>query len=96
MAKAEEKLAQLSKKAGDTQLYEREIRAKLRSSRDKCEEARQLYTRIEREHSEHRLRLSSLEENALNLGQEKAENARKLEAVSSAQEKLPDITSIEE
>lgn len=96
LGKAEEKLAELSKKAGDAQLYEREIRAKLRFFRDKCEEARQVYTRIEREQSEHRLRLSALEDNALNLGQEKAENAKKLEAVSGEQEKLPDITAIEE
>ena len=92
---AETKLQQLTKQVEDSALYEREVRAKLRVSRDNRDAAQQFYSNVEREVSEHRLRLSSLEENIGNLESEKTEISQKLETALIEQKKLPDMTVME-
>ena len=93
---AEINLQKLTKKVEESALYEREIREKLRSSREIRDEAQQFYSKIEREVSEHRLKLSSLENNVRDLEGEKAELVQKLETLSNERNELPDMTAIEE
>ncbi|CAM1630129.1 N-terminal [Bartonella apis] len=93
---AELNLQKLTKKVEESALYEREIREKLRSSREIRDEAQQFYSKIEREVSEHRLKLSSLENNVRDLEGEKAELVQKLETLSNERNELPDMTAIEE
>ena len=93
---AEINLQKLTKKVEESALYEREIREKLRSRREIRDEAQQFYSKIEREVSEHRLKLSSLENNVRDLEGEKAELVQKLETLSDERKQLPDMTAIEE
>ena len=93
---AEENLHRLTKKAEEAQIYEREIRGKLRSARDNRDEAQRIYVKIEREMTEHSLRLSTLEDGFSQLQGDKGELGRQLELALNEQKKLPDMTALEE
>lgn len=92
---AEENLQRLTKTVEAAQIYEREVRAKLRLSRDSRDEAQQFYAKIERELAEHGLRLSALEDNLSHLKGDNDELHKKLQAALNEQNNLPDMTALE-